>query len=461
MAHLLLIDDDGDAEAVVAALAKRGHEIRHARSASDGLELFHADGADVVLVNTALPDRKGQQVLSQIRIEDPTTMVVLMSQTGTIEEAVEAMKHGASDFVRKPLDVEDLELRITRALSSRRLATQLEYLKARQARGADISGLVGDCVEMRSVFDTVIRLGQKTTRRAGPTVLIVGETGTGKGVMARALHYNSQRRDGPFVEVNCASIPDTLMEAEVFGAERGAYTGAHAVHVGYVETADGGTLFLDEIGCLSLPLQAKLLTVLESRTFRRVGSSVERHADVQMVVATNMDLRAAVERGAFREDLLHRLEIIVLHMPPLRDRAADRMELAAHLRDEICREYGLPPRPFATDVADLIERYQWPGNVRELRNSLEQILLLEDDPMICARHFHLRGKLRRVSGSRLAVSETGVEVDVPEAGLALQAVEDALIDRTMQMCDGNVSRAARMLGVSRDQLRYRLAKRGA
>jgi two-component system, NtrC family, response regulator AtoC len=463
MAHLLLIDDDGHGDELVKSLSERGHEVRWARTMADGLKQFRRDRAEVVLVNTDLPDGTGQDVLVQVRVEDPTTMVVLTSARGTIEEAVDAMKQGASDFVRKPLDVADLELRISRALSSRRLATQLEYLKSRQARGADIAGLVGECAQMRSVFDTVIRLGQKTTRRAGPTVLIVGETGTGKGVMARALHYNSQRRDGPFVEVNCASIPENLMEAEVFGAERGAYTGAVASHVGYVETADGGTLFLDEIGCLSLPLQAKLLTVLESRTFRRVGSSVERHADIQMVVATNMDLHAAVERGAFREDLLHRLEIIVLRMPPLRERGPDRMRLAAHLRDEICREYGLPNRPFADDVADLVDRYQWPGNVRELRNSLEQILLLEDDPVIAARHFHLRGRMRpqRISKSQVAVTEREIEIDLPAEGMALQSVEDALIDRTLAMCDGNVSRAARMLGVSRDQLRYRLAKRGA
>ena len=470
MAHLLLIDDDALADGVVKALVQRGHEVRWARSMADGLRQFRADRADVVLVDTDLPDGAGQDVLIQVRLEDATTMVVMTSARGTIEEAVDAMRHGASDFVRKPIDLADLELRLSRALSSRRLATELEYLKSRQAKGAAISGLVGQCPEMRKVFGTVIRLGQKTTRRAGPTVLILGETGTGKGVMARALHYNSQRRDGPFVEVNCASIPETLMEAEVFGAERGAYTGSVASHIGYVETAEGGTLFLDEIGCLSLPMQAKLLTVLESRTFRRVGSSVERHADVQTVVATNMDLRAAVARGAFREDLLHRLEVIVLKMPPLRERGDDRMRLTEHVRDEICRDYGLPSRPFADDVKALVETYHWPGNVRELRNALEQILLLEDDAVIEARHFHLRGRAKKPTNPpviaeprpRRLSSEHGiVDVDVPAEGLALQAVEDALIDRTLAMCDGNVSRAARMLGVTRDQLRYRLAKRGA
>jgi len=460
MAHLLLIDDDPKADEVVKALTLRDHEVRWARTMADGLKQFRRDRADVVLVNTDLPDGTGQEVLVQVRIEDPTTMVILTSATAGVDEAVDAMKQGASDFVRKPLDLPDLELRVSRSLSSRRLVTQLEYLKARQAHGSNISNLVGDCSQMRQVFDTVIRLGQKTGRRAGPTVLIVGETGTGKGVMARAAHYNSQRRDGPFVEVNCASIPENLMEAEVFGAERGAYTGAVAAHVGYVETADGGTLFLDEIGCLSLPMQAKLLTVLESRTYRRVGSSVERHADIQLVVATNMDLHAAVERGAFREDLLHRLEIIVLPMPPLRERGPDRMRLAAHLRDEICREYGLPPRPFGDDVGELVDAYHWPGNVRELRNALEQIILLEDDPVIAARHFNLKSRAKRVSGTRLAVTPDGLDVDLPSEGIALQAVTDALIDRAMQMCDGNVSRAARMLGVSRDQLRYRLAKRG-
>ncbi|HEX5060451.1 MAG TPA: sigma-54 dependent transcriptional regulator [Kofleriaceae bacterium] len=461
MAHLLLIDDDAHGDAVVKALSKDGHEVRWVRTMADGLKQFRADRADVVLVDTDLPDGSGHDVLGQVRIEDPTTMVIMTSARGTIEEAVDAMKQGASDFVRKPLDLADLLLRVSRSLSNRRLATQLEYLKARQARGSNIAGLVGECPEMRSVFGTVIRLAQKTGRRAGPVVLIVGETGTGKGVMARALHYNSSRRDGPFVEVNCASIPESLMEAEVFGAERGAYTGAVASHVGYVETAEGGTLFLDEIGCLSLPLQAKLLTVLESRTFRRVGSSVERQADIQCVVATNMDLRAAVERGAFREDLLHRLEVIVLRMPPLRDRGPDRMRLAGHLRDEICREYGLSPRPFDDDVDDLVDDYHWPGNVRELRNCLEQILLLEDEPVIRARHFMLRGRPKRSSNSRLGSEGGGIELEMPEEGLALQAVEDALIDRTLEKCDGNVSRAARMLGVSRDQLRYRLAKRGS
>ncbi len=455
MAHLLLIDADAQVEGIVKLLAQRGHDVRWTPTMAEGLKEFRRERADVVLVATDLPDGSGHDVLLQVRIEDQTTMVILTSASATIEEAVDAMKQGASDFVRKPVDFADLELRVSRALASRRLATQLEYLKAQQARGTSISGLVGDCPEMRQVFGTVIRLGQKTTRRAAPTVLIVGETGTGKGVMARALHYNSQRRDGPFVEVNCASIPENLMEAEVFGAERGAYTGAVSARVGYVETAEGGTLFLDEIGCLTLPMQAKLLTVLESRTFRRVGSSVERHADIQTVVATNMDLRAATARGEFREDLLHRLEIIVLRMPPLRDRGPDRMRLATHLRDEICRDYGLRPRPFAPDAEQLVESYHWPGNVRELRNRLEQILLLEDDPRIEARHFqlHERPKAQRTR------TESGFDIAVPEEGLALQAVEDALIDRTLAMCDGNVSRAARMLGVSRDQLRYRLAKR--
>src|SRR3569623_303338 len=385
MAHLLLIDDDASADGVVKALAQRGHEVRWARSMADGLKQFRADRADVVLVDTDLPDGSGQDVLIQVRLEDPTTMVVMTSARGTIEEAVDAMKQGASGFVRKPLDLADLELRLSRALSSRRLATELEYLKSRQAKGAAISGLVGQCPEMRKVFGTVIRLGQKTTRRAGPTML---------------------------------------------------------------------------------------LTVLESRTFRRVGSSVERHADVQTVVATNMDLRAAVERGAFREDLLHRLEVVVLKMPPLRERSDDRMRLAEHVRDEICRDYGLPPRPFAPDVKQLVEAYHWPGNVRELRNALEQILLLEDDHVIEARHFHLRGRAKKPTSPpvpaadsqrmpRLGSENGNIDLEMPEEGLALQAVEDALIDRTLAMCDGNVSRAARMLGVSRDQLRYRLAKRGA
>src|SRR5690349_9905079 len=228
MAHLLLIDDDGSGDAVVKALTDQGHEVRWARSMADGLKQFRDDRADVVLVDTDLPDGSGHDVLRQVRIEDPTTMVIVTSAKGTIEEAVDAMKQGASDFVRKPLDLPDLALRVSKSLSSRRLVTQLEYLKAQQARGSMISGLVGECPEMRDVFGTVLRLGQKTGRRAGPTVLILGETGTGKGVMARALHYNSSRRDGPFVEVNCASIPESLMEAEVFGAERGAYTGAVA-----------------------------------------------------------------------------------------------------------------------------------------------------------------------------------------------------------------------------------------
>ena len=454
MAYLLLIDGDAQVEGVVERLAQRGHDVRWARTMADGLKEFRRERSDVVIVSTELADGSGQDVLIQIRVDDPTTMVILSSASATIEEAVDAMKLGASDFVRKPVDLDDLELRVSRALSNRRLATQLEYLKAQQARGTSIAGLVGDCPEMRTVFGTVMRLGQKTTRRAAPTVLVLGETGTGKGVMARALHYNSQRRDGPFVEVNCASIPETLMEAEMFGAERGAYTGAVSARVGYVETAEGGTLFLDEIGCLTLPMQAKLLTLLESRTFRRVGSSVERHGDIQTVVATNTDLRAAVERGQFREDLLHRLEIIVLRMPPLRERGADRMRLASHLRNEICREYGLPTREFASDVQQLVETYDWPGNVRELRNRLEQVLLLEESPLIEARHFQMQPRPRR------RLSTTGeLEIDVPEEGLALQAVEDALIDRTLAMCEGNVSRAARMLGVSRDQLRYRLARR--
>jgi DNA-binding NtrC family response regulator len=283
-------------------------------------------------------------------------------------------------------------------------------------------------------------------------VLIAGETGTGKGLLAKCIHYNGGRRAGPFVEVNCAAIPPTLMESELFGHERGAFTNAHTARVGLVETADQGTLFLDEIATLSLPLQAKLLTAIEEKQVRRLGARSSTVVDAQVVAATHVDLKLAVRHGMFREDLYHRLNVVSLKMPALRDRGADRLRLAEQFLAQACREYGLPLRPLTTAAKRHIETYHWPGNVRELRNQMERILMLHSDDYVDVSHFD-------APRSTLPPTEdSGFRLSLPDDGVSLDEIEREAIRTALDRSGGNVSKAARFLRVTRPTLLYRMRK---
>jgi two-component system, NtrC family, response regulator AtoC len=318
--------------------------------------------------------------------------------------------------------------------------------------------MIGHSEAVQKVLRIIRQVCQRTSGGGTPTILLNGETGTGKGFMAKCVHYNSGRRSRAFVEVNCAAFPPTLIEAELFGYERGAFTDAKAARPGLFETATGGTLFLDEIGTMPLDLQAKLLKALEEKNVRRIGGRQALHVDVQIVAASHEDLEAKSRDGTFRTDLYHRLNVVQVTLPPLRERGDDVVLLAEAFIDSISREYAIPRRSLSDDAKRWMHTYAWPGNVRELRNQIERILLLENDPVITAEHFHSAN----LNGHTVSVANAGsdIKVDLPSAGVPLEALEREVLRAALTRCDGNVSRAARFLSISRQTLIYRMKKHG-
>jgi len=302
---------------------------------SQAVASYSADRPDLVLVD--LGAEGALQTLRELRLGDPAAMIIALSEKRSVAQAIQARRDGAMDYVELPLDQAQFDLLLEQVALERQKATQLSYLRAKDAKGTILSELVGQCKPMQRVFETVLRLARRTVSGSAPTVLLNGETGTGKGCIARAIHYNGRRRDAPFVEVGCAAIPEPLLEGELFGHEQGAYTDARIPRIGLIETALGGTLFLDEVSCLPLSAQAKLLTFLEEKMIRRLGSSVDRVLDVQVVAATNRDLSYMAEQGLFRVDLLHRLMVVTITLPPLRERGQDRVKLAEVFLQEFLR----------------------------------------------------------------------------------------------------------------------------
>jgi DNA-binding NtrC family response regulator len=450
MSQILVVAEGPALEPLAALCRAEGHGVRVAPLAG-AVEDYLRDRTDLVLLDVAT--REGMEALQLLQLEDPAAQVVALSSAPRVEEAVESMRQGALHYLELPLDQPRLRLLLEQVTLDRRKHAQLRYLRARDARGAELGSLVGGCAGMRQVFDTILRLARRTVSAGAPTILLLGETGTGKGCIARAIHYNGRRRDGPFVEVNCAAIPDTLVEGELFGHEKGAFTDARMPRVGLMETAQGCTLFLDEIGCLPLTAQAKLLTFLEQKTVRRLGSSTDRQLDVQVVAASNRDLAAMAEQGQLRVDLLHRLQVVTISLPPLRERGSDRVELADHFLRQLAAEYGQPRKTLSEATIALIESHPWPGNVRELRNALERVVLLEDDAVVQPEHLQLR--------KRPVVAEPlPFGLELPPGGVALEELERQVIEHALRICAGNVSGAARYLHISRQTLRYRIKRMG-
>ena len=398
-------------------------------------------------------DPKGEangRVLKHLRLAHLTAGIVAV---GNRKEVEDGHLHDDGADVRLEAEVRRVPflVAVQRTLELAKLRSELRYLRCKDATGADFGQLVGECPAMRSVLTQVLTLCRRTTNVRGPAVLITGETGTGKGQIARAIHHNGTRRDKPMVEVNCASLQETLMEAELFGALKGAYTGADESRTGLFEVANGGTIFLDEIGTLNQDLQAKLLRVLDERAIRPVGSTVERTLDVQVICATHRDLLAAVRMDQFREDLYYRLSVIHLELPPLREREGDVLLSATAFLQQLATEYGGSPLTLDPAAAEALLRYDWPGNVRELRNRLERVVLLCDSQTVLPEHLDLT-----TDPARVQATPGGIKVEIPPGGISLAAVEKAFIDEAMRISQGNVAKAARLLDLSRSTLRYRL-----
>ena len=457
-AVLIVEDEEILLRNMATYLQRQGFEVETATSAEQALERLLAFRPDVVVLDFNLPGMDGLALLAALRERDPSPAVIMVSGHGSVELAVEAMKAGALDFLTKPVPLGKLRLLLDRAAGEARRDSELDYHRRRDADGGAIDALQGESAGMRALKDRLRQLLDAEARlQSGPppAVLVRGETGTGKELVARALHFSGGRRARPFVELNCAALPAPLLESELFGHERGAFTDARERKLGLVETAEGGTLFLDEIGDMEPALQAKLLKLLEEHSVRRLGSVREQRVDVRIVAATHRPLDQLVREGRFRADLYFRLRVVELELPPLRERGDDILRLARAFVATHAARYGRPTPALLPGAEAALLAHRWPGNVRELRNLLEQAVLLCTGPAIDAGDLALR------AGVPEAEARTGeaVERDGAEVG-RLPDIERRALQRALARTGGNVSRAARELGISRDTLRYRIGKHG-
>jgi len=457
-ATLLIVDDEQTlARSAKAFLSDHGYEVEVAGTAEKAVELLESLQPDVVFADVRLPGMSGIDLLKRIQAFDPLIPVIMLTAFGSIEGAVEAVKLGAFDYVKKPVDLEELRLLADRARENRQLKQELSYYRRRAIADVGFGTLIGNSPAVRAVLE---RARQVAALPDTPPVLLTGETGTGKGVLARAIHAASSRVSKAFIEVNCTAIPATLMESELFGYERGAFTDAKESKPGLVEAAEGGFLFLDEIGDIDLSVQGKLLRAIEERKVRRVGSVRERQVDVRIMTATNRDLEREASRERFRKDLYFRLAVIVLTMPPLRERGEDVLLLTEHFLRILNAKYGKAVGEISTPARELLLAYPWPGNVRELSHVIERAVLWSRGPTLDVEHLSLtspdHGALEQAAPS---VSATDTPALPPE-GVDLAQWEKAMIERALRDAGGNQTKAAQRLGISRDTLRYRLKKFG-
>jgi DNA-binding NtrC family response regulator len=441
---ILLIDDDDSLRRVMEfSLTEAGHTVQTAANGEDGLWLFEKGTFDAVITDITMPGMSGMEVLAKVLQRVPTIPVIVITAYGTIESAVEAMKQGAFDYITKPFNRDELRLTLEKAVKMRRLEKENVELRAEVTDRYSFDSIVGSSEKMKEVLDLAGRVAASDA-----SLLITGESGTGKELLAKGVHFNSSRANGPFVAVNCAAIPEALIESELFGHVKGSFTGAVRDKEGKFELADGGTLFLDEIGDLRIDLQAKILRALQEREVDRVGGNKPVTVDVRVVAATNKDIERAVKEGTFREDLYYRLNVITLFIPPLRERKEDIPLLTGHFLKKFNPEADVRMDASALSV---LTAYGWPGNVRELENVIERASVLKRGSLITREE--LPDKLKKAN--------TGVEdliLNIPEQGISLEELEKKLIIKALEKRKGNQTRAAEFLGITRPTLIYRMEK---
>ncbi|HXF92680.1 MAG TPA: sigma-54 dependent transcriptional regulator [Nitrospiraceae bacterium] len=445
--RVLLIDDEPRVRASLKMVLEPTYDVITAADAQEGLDLFRRESPNLVLLDVIMPGTDGLTVLQAMRAEDRSIPVIMLTGTKSVKTAVDAMKLGASDYLSKPFDVEELRIVVARTLESHDLEREVRYLRAQVVNRYAFHNLIGKSPAMQEIYAKIEQVADSRT-----TVLITGESGTGKELVARALHYNSSRRDRPFIALNCAALPETLIESELFGHEKGSFTDATARRVGQFELANSGSLFLDEIGDLSPVTQAKLLRVLQEREFTRIGGVQPIKVDVRIIAATNKNLDDLVRRGTFREDLYYRINVISLYLPPLRERGEDIPLLAKHFLDKRIEEEKRPPQEFSKEAIELLSRYPWPGNVRELENVVEQALLWSQGATILPEH--LPTSLRSDSRS------SSLREDTLAGRLSLEKAvmefEREIILDALKRTNYVQTHAANLLGISRRMLKYRM-----
>ena len=443
--HIMVVDDERtQLEFVGGFLGKAGFEVALMGSAAEAVERFRGEAFDLVLTDQRMPDMSGLDLLKECRALDPEVAVIIMTAYGSIETAVSAMKEGATDYLTKPLNLEELRLRIERVKRGHQLLRENTELREALQERHRIEGVIGESGQMQEVLDLVRRVAPSDA-----TVLLRGESGTGKELIAKAIHYASARRKGPLVKVNCAALPETLLESELFGHEKGAFTGAFATRKGRFEIADKGTLFLDEIGDLPAHLQAKLLRVLQEREFERVGSNHAITSDVRIITATNQDLDQLMRQGVFREDLYYRLNVVTIILPPLRDRRQDLPALIDHFLRKFAEKNGKTIQGFSREARDALLRYDYPGNVRELENQVERATVLTRDDIIGIGELPLTIKETRPGSG-----------DQTNLSAAVEGMERRMIVEALEAAAGVQTKAADNLGISERALRYKLQKYG-
>jgi DNA-binding NtrC family response regulator len=437
-------DDRVQREIIHDILQHAGYEVEAVASGEAAVEAIRRDAFDVLLSDLKMPGMDGLALLREAKRLRPQLEVVMMTAHATVQTAVSAMKEGAVDYLEKPFDKDELLVVVKKAVDQGALRKENAQLRELVADTTSMGNIIGDSPAMQRVFDRV--------RRAIPvnsTVLILGESGTGKELIARHIHFNGPRKNKPFIVLNCAAVPENLVESELFGHEKGAFTGAESSRPGKFEAADGGTMFLDEIGDMPLDSQAKLLRVLQDGVVERVGGNKPRQVDVRVITATNRDLRKRVDDGEFREDLYFRLEVLPVQLPPLRQRLQDLPMLLSHFRNKLGKKLGITPPQLSPEAAEAFRAYPWPGNVRELENTLEQLYILADSDTITPGE--LPEKFRQPTHL------TG-EFHLPPGGIILEDLEQDLIRQALEQSGGRLKEAADLLGISYKTLQYRLKK---
>ncbi len=454
--QILVVDDDQMIRWTLReALQSWGFATVEASLAAEAVKQFLAELPAAVLLDIDLPDGSGLDVLREIKREHPEAIVIMITGNVQVDNTISALRGGAYDFIAKPLNLEELRVTLRNAIEARQLRREVAQVRKERAREFNFKQIVGESPAMKKMLS----LAAKVAESEVSSVLLQGESGTGKDLVAKAIHYGSERADGPFVAINCAALPATLIESELFGYEKGAFTDAKARKEGLFEQAEGGTLLLDEIGELELSLQAKLLRVLEEGAFRRVGGLKDIPLDVRVLAASNRDLKAESEAGRFRLDLYYRLSIIQIDIPPLRERGDDVLLLSQHYIDTIgARLKRNKVHGLAAETQEVFRKYDWPGNVRELRNVIERALILEDADKITTEY--LPGGLLAPArpGQTPTTEAVSKRFVLPDEGISLDEAELSFVRQAIQRSGGNQTRAAELLGISRDQLRYRLKK---
>jgi DNA-binding NtrC family response regulator len=446
----ILIADDHDAlrRGLARALTSAGHEVEEAPNGNQAIERLHEGHFDVVLSDLKMGGSDGLDVLRTTKTLHPSTAVILMTAFGSVHTAVEAMKIGAFDYVQKPFEIEEMEVKIEKALELRRMRHELDYLRHTQNDIYDFDRIIGTSDPLKRVLGVVRKVAKSNT-----TVLIRGETGTGKELIAGAIHHNSHRAGRNFVKVNCAALPETLLESELFGHEKGAYTGADRQRIGRFEQADGGSLFLDEIGDMSAAIQAKILRVLQEHEFERLGGTRTQKVDVRLIAATHRDLSQMVASGQFREDLYYRLNVVSVEMPPLRERKEDIIALAMFFVKKFGAELKKKCDGLDPEAQKLLLRYNWPGNIRELENSIERAILMTESQFIGADDLRLG---EAATAGTVGLRETSALVKIPPSGVPLEEIERSALTEALKMSNWVQKDAAELLGISPRVMNYKI-----